>query len=879
MIIVLDLETTWVDIYSDSIIEISLLKVNKSNFEIIDEFSSLINPWFEISEMITSITWIENEDLKVAPQFQDLKDKIIKFIWNNIILGHNVSFDINFLKNYQIDLSSHIILDTFVLANFIDFDKHSLSLEYLALAYDIKNPNAHRAYSDTKTTLELFKKYIEIIKNFSKEKKEILYYIFSNTNDFGFQFLLKNYLSSKKITKIDFTIFSKIILRSLKNTEINKLKKERIIDNYRQFLSKIKSLEIRKNQEYMMSIVDITLNNKKLSTIEAPTWIWKTFAYLIPSILFSLNNNKQVIISTTTKTLQDQIFYKDLVFLKENLWVDFSYSKLKWKSNYISIFKFFRFFSEIEELNTKQASFILKISFWLLNTKSYELDELNFFWEEFSFKKEINAEDNLVFSKKNIYNKFEPVIFFRKNAKNSNIVIINNSILFSDIIWDNSLLWKIDNLVLDEAHNLEDVISNSLKKSFSLWDLDRIYKHINIIFQKNKFELSKFNELFKKIIFNFDLLFDIFISYFNLKKNNDTNSILIEEDFYKIKVDNLDLNRIKLSLKSDILSIIDLLKITPEELYIEIINYIRQLDNIVDIIDIFFDKDNWNKFIKTINKSKNDIFYLEYTILNIADFLQNNLWDKLESCILTSATLSINNSFDYLKNFFSLQDFDFYKLDSDFDYEKQALIFIPTDIWNIKNNFYLVLDFLKKFLLIVRWNTLVLFTSLLTIKEFYVKISIDLKKENIKLYAQSIWWWKHKLLEFYKKDINNSIIFGTDSFWEGVNLVWDELKYLIIHKIPFTMPNDPYFKARTKLFKDSFYDYSIPKAIIKLKQWFWRLIRSKKDKWIVIFLDNRIFTTKWGRSIYSSFPDKINIIHSSSEKLLNILTKKQDKKK
>jgi ATP-dependent DNA helicase DinG len=176
--------------------------------------------------------------------------------------------------------------------------------------------------------------------------------------------------------------------------------------------------------------------------------------------------------------------------------------------------------------------------------------------------------------------------------------------------------------------------------------------------------------------------------------------------------------------------------------------------------------------------------------------------------------------------------------------------------------------------LVVKWRTLVLFTALFMIKEVYKHIFRLLKENNINLYAQWIAWWKHKLINFYKKNVWNSVLLGTDTFWEGIDLSWDDLRYLIIHKIPFMVPNDPIFQARSSLFNNSFSEYSLPKAILKLKQWFWRLIRTKNDSWIIVFLDDRIYSTSWWNSLFSAFPKDIKYKKWDYNLLINVLKNK-----
>ena len=161
------------------------------------------------------------------------------------------------------------------------------------------------------------------------------------------------------------------------------------------------------------------------------------------------------------------------------------------------------------------------------------------------------------------------------------------------------------------------------------------------------------------------------------------------------------------------------------------------------------------------------------------------------------------------------------------------------------------------------------------IREVYTNLKLSLEEKNIELLAQSLWGSKLKQIEAFKKNPEKSILIGTDTFWEGIDIPGEDLQYLIIHKIPFQVPTDPIFIARSKLYTDSFSQYAIPKSLIKLKQGFWRLIRSKKDTWVVVFLDDRIFSTSWGKVYIDAFPKEVKILYGSSQKLLEVLQNKE----
>ena len=871
MIICFDLETTWTNPKTDKIIEISMIKLREDNFEIIDSYNSFINPEIPIPMVISSITNIFDEDVSLAPKIQEIKQEILDFIWNNILLWHNVDFDINFLIENWINVERNLKIDTFFIANFLNFRNESLNLEMLCKHYKIEISWFHRAINDTKATAELFVKMLDEFNWYSSEKTSLIKYIFDLSSDLNVKIMWR-FLGLDNLQNLSFWDFETIILKKVwvfkipeilnefKQTDLDKID---ILDYFKDLWN----LEKRDNQFKMAEKVFESLDKNKKIVIEAPTWLWKSFAYLIPSIIYAKNIWEKVYVSTNTKTLQDQLFEKDLKFLKAKLWQDFFYTKLKWKSNYLSLKWFFDYIL-LWDLEYKDVSFFSKISLWLLETDFWELDELSFFPQEYYLKNELTS-DRFNFEKsKNIYLDYEFLEKARKSIDFSDLVIINHSLLFSDLENENSILWSLQNIIIDEAHNIEDNITEVLKRRYNFKNFVEVLAKIEKILtikDVNKLEfLVKKDNIFSKL----DLVEDFWNTYIARKTLADQayKTVLIWKDFYE----EFDFSDLLKKINLEIIWISDFLK--TQENY-DFSREILYFENVLDVLNVIFKSDNSDSKIKILNFSENYWLYFEYTVLSPWDYLKNNFWNKISTCVLTSATLSINNSFDYLKNILNLEWFDFLKFYSDFDYKSQSTLFIPTDLWNIKNSSQSISNFLKEFYEIVWWNTLTLFTSFASIKSIYVENSINLKKMWINLLAQSIWWSKTKILNQFLEKPNESIILWTDSFWEWVDITWWKLKYLIIYKLPFQVPTDPIFQARSKAFKDPFLEYSIPKAIIKLKQGFWRLIRSKNDKWIVILLDDRI-NTSWWNAFYNAFPEDINIKKWSSKQFLEIIERK-----
>lgn len=869
MIVCFDLETTGLDRYNDKIIEVAMIKFDEKTFKVIDKYTSFIDPEIEIPEIISNITNIFDSDVDGAPKISEVANEIKDFIWEAKLLWHNVNFDIDFFVNNWIDIKDNIKIDTFFLANFLTFNNNSLNLEMLCNHYNIWFSGAHRAINDAKATISLFKSQLKDFDGLSSDKKKILYYIFNLSEDRNTLFI-KDYLFWVYPELIDLWWFEKIILDSIWKFTFEKKENTLSVEdiNIEEIFNFSDSVEKRDNQIKMSTNIYSWLEKKQKMVIEAPTWLWKSFAYLIPSIIHSIKTWEKVFITTKTKTLQDQLYFKDLNYLSEQLWYNFSYTKLKWKRNYVSVKNFFDSIF-LWNLTYIETSFYSKIALWLMETKYWELDDLTFYPDEYSISRNLNSDGFSLFSEKNQYKEYEFLISARKKVELSNIVIINHSLLFSDLETENGLLSWMKNLIIDEWHNIEDSVTESLKERYSFKATNEHIDKIEKIFVIKWIKKIDFLNSKERLISNLEIIDDYGFSYIDSKFSQDQRykTLLINDDFY----DEINFKEIIKKTSLDIIDIVDKLKVIEEYDFSKEIVF---LESIAKNLRVIFDNNLKNKYIKIINYNERMWMTFDYTLLNPGEYLFENLWKKLDSCLLTSATLKIWDNFDYINSILKLEWFDFYSFDSDFDYSKQATLFIPTDLWNIKNNSEEMVEFLRDFYLCVRWKVLTLLTSFFIIKKIYTECNIPLKNEWINLYAQSIWWSKMKLITLFKESPDDSILLWTDSFWEWIDIPGDDLKYLVIHKFPFQVPTDPIFQARSVFFKDPFKEYSIPKAIIKLKQGFWRLIRTKNDKWVIVLLDDRIISTKWWEAFYEAFPEDVNVKRWTKKQFLDILERK-----
>jgi DNA polymerase-3 subunit epsilon/ATP-dependent DNA helicase DinG len=263
-----------------------------------------------------------------------------------------------------------------------------------------------------------------------------------------------------------------------------------------------------------------------------------------------------------------------------------------------------------------------------------------------------------------------------------------------------------------------------------------------------------------------------------------------------------------------------------------------------------------DKYVTWLNLDRvYDTLTLNAAPLSVAEILQTQLFGQKQTNILASATMTVNNSFEFIQERLGLAEVEELQLDSPFDYEQQALVYIPSDIPEPNQRGYqqIVEDALISLCTATGGRTLALFTANSVLKQTYIGIQDALEEQEIAVLGQNIDGSRRTLLERFKES-PRTVLLGTSSFWEGVDVVGDALSVLVITKLPFSVPNDPIFAARSEQFKEPFNEYAVPQSILRFKQGFGRLIRSKEDRGIVVVLDKRLLTKKYGEIFLHSLP-------------------------
>ena len=672
----------------------------------------------------------------------------------------------------------------------------------------------------------------------------------------------------------------------------------------------IKGFEYRQEQEEMAQYIQEAINEDRKIIVEAGTGTGKTLAYLIPAIKWAVANKKKVIIATNTINLQEQLLLKDIPLAKSIIKDEFSYVLVKGRNNYVCK----RLFNELAlgkniDIGTfsiearEQIEYILK---WGNKTKTGDKAELPFevypdVWEL------VQSTTELCLGKKCPYRKECFYMKTRMEKMEADILISNHHVFFADLNvraetdFDSEylILPRYDMVIFDEAHNIESVARSYFsvevsKISFTRL-LNRIYQRKNkrkkeksalirvedTVDEKNLEDSEQYIYLLNTLKEEISILQNIGDKYFDeIRKIYETNTEapikkslnnfeMTKSRFLENLREKKDIFQTKLADFLNLMMIFNNVIDEEKDKNPEVINFNNHLKMFKAYIDSFkfinsFEDDNYIYWLDINSKRTNVV--LTATPLNIAQKLSTVLFDNLDRLVFASATIVVNGSFDYFKKSLGLDEEDCIEaiIKSPFDYNEQMSVYIPSDIQDSENINAFVSDasrFILNILLKTNGKAFILFTSYTMLNQIYYSISKKLKDKGFEVFLHGDKPRSQLIKEF--KEAENPILFGTTSFWEGVDVQGENLSNVIITKLPFLVPTDPVVSAISKKIEEnggnSFTDFQLPEAIIKFKQGVGRLIRKKTDSGNIFILDNRILKKRYGSLFINALPSQKNI--------------------
>lgn len=702
------------------------------------------------------------------------------------------------------------------------------------------------------------------------------------------------------------------------------------------FSKNLKDYELRQPQLEMLTTVVSSFNENKISLIEAGTGTGKSLTYLLPAAFWSVNNKERVVISTNTINLQEQLIKKDIPILRNSLHVKFKSVLVKGRNNYACLRKIDSLRDAgqllIESVENDQ---LIQIIEWSTKTREGCKDDVGFaihneLWDM------IQCENDQCLRAKC---KFFAKCFFynsRRDATNADLLIVNHHLLVADIALrkamddytTTTILPPFKRLIIDEAHNIEDVFTSSFGVRISSYRVVKVLHRLQStkvrskgIFSFLKFTMQKFQhiisldlvnevnimvdeelipglgELYSHVRDMFSLMADDVVLNFNLKiSHNDEARIRITKEIAlnslwneKLVKNVQDLARAIRRFTSNLKGLLVKIETAGEKaalklasVHLDISSCFNRLETVTRDIGVFVDIAEDRDFslcrwieIKAVRNIKTISFC--YAPVDISSDMKTYVYDKFNTIVMTSATLSVNKKFDFFKKRIGLTSIDpsmlnEHSLESPFDYEKQSLLCVPSDIADPKETGYseVLKDLIPLSITISKGKALVLFTSYSLMNEIYSSLKYSISAMGYTCMKQGD-TPRHKLLDSFIKD-KSSVLFATDSFWQGVDVKGESLECVVVTKLPFRVPSEPIVQARAEFIEkrggNSFYDYSLPLAVIKFKQGFGRLIRSKSDKGSVLIFDKRVVTKNYGRAFINSLP-KVRVVSGKSETVFN----------
>ena len=833
-------------------------------------------------------------------KFVDIVDEFQAFLDDAIIIGHNIEFDLRFLSEEGLKLNNKFV-DTWRFSQIMLPDLLDLSLGSICNYLDINQQNAHRALSDSKFTLEVFLLLSEKYKNLDNKLQTAICNIISGKDNELF------FLFNSVLNETDPNLKNNIFFSPMEIIPKHNIKEktkgnyfnygddvlQKIFSSNSEILNKVLSnFSYREQQLDMSKVISDCIKNQHSAALEAGTGVGKSLAYLLPAAIFALKTGKRVLVSTNTINLQDQLYLKDLPLVKSILseldpdTEEINFSILKGRDNYLCIKNYGNQFVE-EDIDQDYSRFLAKIAVWLSKTETGEKSELglsnfvnNNYWRRIIPKNKINCYG------------FDGPCFLRNSrekAESSNIIIVNHALLMTDLKSVNSVIPDYDVLIIDEAHNLEDVASQHLgwkvderdlkdifRINYGKYDLiEMIANLINREF-KNTDGLAQAEDKLKRMINTIEELNikskSLFKSVNQIvigkgNKNSGHNSLRIDIDsnFPELNSVRNDWNELKFKLdklKSDLIRYYKDLKekITGSKIQFENWNdlfeqWIENWEEAKNNLDEFLTSSN-NEMVYWIENNEqfnNHVFFS--APINVSKILNEKLFENVKSVILTSATLNSNDEFNHLKQTTGLNVDHAKSFGSPFDYDNSVEILLPTMFPEPNaNNYQEELDkIIFENVLSSNGRAMVLFTSYKSLRNTQKSLKKKLEEYNINVLAQGVDGNPYQIIKRFKKN-PKSLILGTLSFWEGVDIDDGTLDLLIITKLPFDVPTHPLFEARSAKYDNPFIEYALPRAILKFKQGFGRLIRNEKDTGKVLLLDSRITSKRYGKMFLEALP-------------------------
>ena len=897
--VALDLETTGLDPDSDEIIEVGLVRFQGAT--VLDRLSTFVNPLQALTPFVERYTGITQADVDASPSFAEVAPQLMAFVGEAPIVGHNLPFLLSFLARRGVRFGTPVV-DIRDLGALLVL-RSPATLADLAAELGVAHEQTHRAMADALTVHGVFAALLDRARALDSGILAEMARVAEVARS-ALRPLLRE-LADESAHKVS-TVgpggpdlekrLSSPRARSGRRLSGGALPQKALAGLLRPdgpLASVLQAYEARPQQEEMLEAVARALWAEEHLMAEAGTGVGKSLAYLLPAALYAVQGNARVVVSTNTLNLQEQLLHKDLPTVQRVLEQagllgegTLAFTTLKGRANYLCLQRWARLRSS-ESLTGDEAHLLGKLLLWLQETETGDRSELNLTRQESGVWDRLSAQGSPQC----------PIIrgpcflrAARERADRAHVVVVNHALLLTDLQLGGGLIPSHDHLIVDEAHHLEEEATRQFGFVLSYQGLRETldalvgprgatteaidaYRTSRAAASRRQDTEKAAQALSEGVAAARRPVDELFAALSRFLRNHVergdagvlqllmTAGTRAQPDWPDLEIlaENASSALGEAARRIDLLyRSVDGLKeaglLNYDALRADLLARAESLEQLQERLAQLFLRPDPDT-VYWMEEGSGGGMSLHGAPLQVGPILKERLFDAKRSVVLTSATLSGQGGYAQVKERLGVEEAEEVLLGSPFDYQRAALVCVPHDMPEPQAANYgegvarAVADLAR----VARGRTMALFTSHAALRAAASRVRRDLEAEGIRVHAQGVNGTPRRLLEEFLED-PQALLLGTASFWEGVDLAGEALQVLVLARLPFNVPTEPLFAARSQLYERPFPQYALPQAILRFRQGFGRLIRTSTDRGVVVVLDRRITSRSYGDQFLRSLP-------------------------